>query len=368
MIRKTKTRAGKLRYGVRVHLGHGRYQWLGTFSTREKARQVEADWLLSRRAREMRTCRDFARFWLEGYAQRVKASSYDTARSSLRVFLRDFGERPLDAITHTEAERWAREQRWAVPVVVTMLNDAVEKQLLVVNPFKGLSKKGPGRRHVQPLTVSDVDRLGEIAGRLHGETMRAFILFTAYSGMRVGEVFALRWQDLDLERGRIAVRRRLYRGELDLPKSNRPRVIVLTPPARAALKGLDRSTEWIFPAKRGGQMTQSTLTYYWQGIVAAFGRSVTPHELKHFAGHYLYVTLGLPARVVAVQLAHAGPRLVEELYGHGDVGALQEIDAAFLTTDSDDPGGGASPQANGVPSKLGGMQGGVRNGPTEAAE
>ncbi len=329
MIRKTRTREGRVRYGVRVHLGGGRYEWLGTHPTREKARQVEAEWLLRRRAGEMRSCRDFARFWLEGYAKRVKASSYDTGRSSLRVFLNTFGERALDSIDPTEAERWAREQRWAVPVVVTMLNDAVEKRLLLVNPFKGLSKKGPGRRDTDPLTVADVERLAAIAGELHGQTMCSFVLFTAYSGMRVGEVFALRWEDIDFRRGRILVRRRLYRGQLDLPKSNKTREIVLTPQARSALDPLNRSSEWVFTAKRGGHMTQSTLTYYWQGIVAAFGRPVTPHELKHFAGHYLYVTLGLPARVVAVQLAHTGPRLVEELYGHGDVGALVEIDRAL---------------------------------------
>jgi integrase len=329
VIRKTKTREGRVRYGVRVHLGGGRYEWLGTHPTREKARQVEAEWLLRRRAGEMHTCREFARFWLEGYAKRVKASSYDTARSSLRVFLQTFGERALESIDPTEAERWAREQRWAVPVVVTMLNDAVDKRLLLVNPFKGLSKKGPGRRHSDPLTVADVERLAAIAGELHGQTMRSFVLFTAYSGMRVGEVFALRWEDIDYRRGRILVRRRLYRGGLDLPKSNKAREIVLIPQARDALEPLDQSSEWIFTAKRSGQMTQSTLTYYWQSIVAAFGRPVTPHELKHFAGHYLYVTLGLPARVVAVQLAHAGPRLVEELYGHGDVGALEEIEQAL---------------------------------------
>ncbi|MDP9270794.1 MAG: N-terminal phage integrase SAM-like domain-containing protein, partial [Chloroflexota bacterium] len=110
MIRKTKTREGRVRYGVRVHLGGGRYEWLGTHQTRAKARQVEAEWLLRRKAGEMRSCRDFAGFWLEGYAKRVKASSYDTARSSLRVFLSTFGERALDSIDPTEAERWAREQ------------------------------------------------------------------------------------------------------------------------------------------------------------------------------------------------------------------------------------------------------------------
>ena len=79
-------------------------------------------------------------------------------------------------------------------------------------------------------------------------------------------------------------------------------------------------------------MSQSSLAYYWRGIEGAFGRKVTPHELKHFAGHYLYVTLGLPDRVVAEQLGHRdGGKLVRELYGHGDVGALEELDRAFAS-------------------------------------
>jgi hypothetical protein len=55
---------------------------------------------------------------------------------------------------------------------------------------------------------------------------------------------------------------------------------------------------------------------------------VDPHELRHFAGHHLYVTMGQPSRVVRAQLGDT-PRMIEDLYGHGDVGALEEIDRAI---------------------------------------
>jgi hypothetical protein len=55
------------------------------------------------------------------------------------------------------------------------------------------------------------------------------------------------------------------------------------------------------------------------------------YDLRHFCGHHLYVRMGLPARVVAVQLGHNdGGRLVEQLYGHGDVGALDELRTAWM--------------------------------------
>jgi integrase len=62
--------------------------------------------------------------------------------------------------------------------------------------------------------------------------MRALVLFAAYSGMRPGELYVLEHDDIDLDEEIIDVRRRLFRGRIDLPKSNEMRRIVLTPPAR----------------------------------------------------------------------------------------------------------------------------------------
>jgi len=329
VILRRETKAGKPRYGVRVDID-GRQIWVGTFKTRGEAQRAEAHARSKGMSPVKTTCDEWVTFWLEGYADRVKASSYNTAESALSKFSRDFRGVPLGRVSRVSAEQWARQNRWRVPVVVTVLNAAVRADLITKNPFEGLSQKGPGRKHNVPLSPEEVERLANIAGNLHGPTMRAFVLFTAYSALRVGEVFALEWGDIDFDRKRIMVRRRLYQGSIDLPKSNRIREVVLTPPARDALLGLDRSTEWVFPAKNGGRMSQPGLSYYWQGITAAFGRKITPHELKHFAGYYLHVILNLPPRVVAAQLGHTdGGRLVERLYGHGDHGALEEIDRAF---------------------------------------
>lgn len=328
MILKRKTSKGKVRYGVRVDRA-GEQVWIGTFATLGEARTAEAK-ARTGAPRSRITCDVYADHWLAGYTARRKSSSADTAESALRKFKADWKGIPLAAVTRMEAENWARKNQWRVPTVVTMFNAAVDAELIPRNYFAGLSHKGRGRRDNTPLTVVEVERLAAIAQRLHGPHMRAFVVFAAYSALRVGEMFGLQWPDIDWERNRITVARRVYRGSLDLPKSNRPRLVSLTPPAREALAGLDPSTEWVFLNKHGNRLSQSALSYSWSAITAAFGRSVDPHELKHFCGHYLYVTLGLPDRVVAEQLGHSdGGKLVRELYGHGNVGALEEIDAAF---------------------------------------
>lgn len=327
-IRTWNTAKGK-RYAARVHLGEGKYKLLEARWKRSEAKDDEAQWQLSRRSPARITARAYAERYLAAYAERNKLSSYDHAAGKIRHWLKEFGGRSIAGIQREESIDWAAENRWAVKPVITLLNAAIDDGLLERNPLKGQDPKSRGRADKDPLGIDDVERLASIAEKEHGAKMRSFVLFTAYTGLRVGEVFALEWDDIDFKGSRVMVRRRLYKGTTDLPKSGKRREVVLAPMASDALLGLDRSTKWVFTAKRGGQMTQTVLTYYWQRIAAVYGEPVTPHELRHFCGYYLYVLKHMEARLVAKQLGHANGRLVEDLYGHGFHGALDEIQAAF---------------------------------------
>lgn len=329
-IRAKKSKKLGTRYSVRVHLGEGKYEVIGTYPSKAVAKEEEAKWILSKRSTGRKTGKEWADFYLEGYKEKNKDSSHDTCKSEIGRWCETFGTRTLTTITEVEAEEWARQNSWAVQAVVTMLNRAVKQKVIPSNPFSGLSSKGPGRKHNEPMKVADLDRLSAAAKKHRGVGMETFVIVAGYTGMRVGELFALQWPDIDFKCNRIAVKRRLYRGELDLPKSNKTREIVLLPEARDALLKLDRGTEWVFLGVNKTQLTQGMLSNYWQKIETTYGSPLQPHELKHFCGHHLYVTMGMPDRVVAVQLGHNdGGKLVRDLYGHGDVGALDEIERAY---------------------------------------
>src|SRR3954454_1756301 len=90
--------------------------------------------------------------------------------------------------------------------------------------------------------------------------------------MRPGEMFALRWEDVDFAAMRIHVRRRYYKGPLGPPKNGQERTIVLTPQAGGVLEALPRKSELIFTAKRGGPLTQSLLSGYWTPLAALLGK------------------------------------------------------------------------------------------------
>jgi integrase len=93
--------------------------------------------------------------------------------------------------------------------------------LLRTNPAAGL-RLGGGASRADPAQKRRALDEGQLA-RLIEETPRRWrllIRFLAQTGLRVGEVIALRWEDVDLGTRRVSVRRRLYRGRLDAPKSS----------------------------------------------------------------------------------------------------------------------------------------------------
>jgi integrase len=105
--------------------------------------------------------------------------------------------------------------RNAVAPVRILLAPAVEEGLLRSNPATGLRIAGAPRGKVRHLEAEELERLhAEMP-----EAWRLWLRLLAYTGARIGEFVALRWSDIDLGAGTLTIRRRLYRGTVDTPKS-----------------------------------------------------------------------------------------------------------------------------------------------------
>jgi len=329
-------------YVGRVYLGHGQYRWVGRFPTR-KARDdavATAKVELNRgRSGDRLTCREWVDRFLARYEREHKASSLVTMQAALKPFTAELGDRALDSISRIEAIDWSEKVAAStVPRVVTLFAAAVDAELIDRNPFRGLGRRTKGRAEQPPPSEEELTKLLEACAVHDGYApqMRALIVFAAYSGMRPGELFALEWSDIDFDAMRVDVKRRVYHGEIDLPKSNKPRRIALTPPARDALLGLLSRQDGglVFRSKRGRRLSQPTLSGYWGKVLARAGLEFDFYlATKHYAVHYLYATLGLAPRVIAEQMGWTltGVLKLLAVYGHGDVGALEELDEAFKT-------------------------------------
>jgi integrase len=281
--------------------------------------------------------------YLADYGRRNRTSSLETQRGRLRRFCEDFADRPID-IPRQEFKAWVfGEAKWRergpLPLgdrqaVVSFYNHALNEDDLPLDrsPARGLSKRHTGRVGEAPPTDDEFAQLVEACAALgddYGPKMRALVLFAAYTLMRPSELFALEWDDI--EGKLINKNQRLYRGTLDDPKTGR-KVIFLTPPARDAIAALPRDSQYVFTSKTGKRLSAGSLSGYWALVLARANLDFDFYlATKHFGVHYMWTVLDLKERAIAAQAGWKLSTVTQMLatYGHGDVGALEEVEAGF---------------------------------------
>ena len=250
----------------------------------------------------------------------------------------------------------------------TMFNWAVREEISDRNPFANLRRdRSRGRSDIQVLEEAELLILANMAVTkwgAYGIVVRAMIVVAAYTGVRLAELFGLRWMDVDLQNGVIHVRwqfaamsepmikQRLAEhrargdacivvegGLLWRPKNTMPRTIVLLPEATLVISEVPRriGSDFVFHAPCGALFSKSKHHYYWDPVRTAFMESLPPdhwlaervmslgpkgdydfHELRHFHASTLK-DAGVTDGDNALQLGHTdGGELVSKRYAHPD--------------------------------------------------
>jgi integrase len=175
------------------------------------------------------------------------------------------------------------------------------------------------------------------------------VLLALSTGLRRGEIYGLRWEDVDLARGALAVRRTLAKTgagkarvlALTAPKMAKSRRVVALPAlavevlrrhkaeqaeAQLALGRHVPPDGLIMATLEGGPIDPDTVT---KAMARLAKRAEVPplhfHDLRHTHATLL-LKAGVGVRVVAERLGHASPSMTLNVYGH--VLAGQDADAA----------------------------------------
>ena len=140
----------------------------------------------------------------------------------------------------------------------------------------------------------------------------AIFLTAAFTGLRMGELLALRWRDVDFTGQTIRVRASYYLGELTTPKSGKVRAVPMAPDVASALAQLGQREHWVgdddlvFVGVTGGYLDGSALRRRYKAALAAAGlRPLRFHDLRHTFGTRM--------------IAKADIRRVQEWMGHADI-------------------------------------------------
>jgi integrase len=162
------------------------------------------------------------------------------------------------------------------------------------------------------LTFEEAERLiAHAAG-----AWRTMIVVALHTGLRRGELLGLRWEDVDLGRGRLRVVENYVRGRFKAPKSGKPREVPLNTTVRDALRAHRHARgERVFCDSQGRPFTQGVMASQLERVCRLAGlRVIGWHVLRHsFASHL--VMRGVAIRAVQDLLGHASI-VITQRYAH----------------------------------------------------
>lgn len=302
---------------------------------------------------------EFATDWLS--CQTFDPSTREAVESRLRVhILPTLGTIELRQIRPSTVQAWLRgRQETCAPRYVrvmlanlsAILGAAVEDDLIPRNPCRSTAVRAPA---VQPTKIIPwtVEQVTAVVNA-HPERWRAAPVVAAGCGLRQGEVFGLRVEDVDLVRHRVLVRQqvKLLGGHpvIALPKGRKTREVPL--PAVVAVAITEHLRQ--HPAVDGLLFTSresklANRNFYNRHVWKPSLRSadVEPsrengmHALRHF---YASVQLeaGTSIRALADYLGHSDPGFTLRVYTHlmptSEDRAREAVDLAFDTSATTPP-------------------------------
>ena len=267
-------------------------------------------------------CDEYLRF-LEHDRQRKPTTLRDAGSIIRNHLLPAFGAWRLEDVSAEAVEKWARELgRGERP-----LSNRSKQKVIVI--FHGLMERARrvwklpsnpvadiDRPHTAPsaggIDVFSPDEVFALVRHAADEQDGTMFLTAAFTGLRQGELVALRWRNVDFPGQHIRVTASYTNGALTSPKSGKVRAVPMAPAVAEAHARLSHREHWtrdddlVFPGGAGGYLDASALLRRYKRALAAAGlRPLRFHDLRHTFG----TTMIRKADIVRVQ----------EWMGHADI-------------------------------------------------
>lgn len=219
------------------------------------------------------------------------------------------------------------------------LDKAVEWKLVAHNVCDMVKPPRIKRYEIQPLTPEQVQ---QFLAAIQGHRYEALFVLALATGMRRGELLALKWQDINMATGMLQVRRILTHMPMKLsgkggcveaePKTEKSRRSILIAPfaleklkehrARQAEEKRQAGNAWkdndlVCCSLVGGHLHSSHIVFYqFKKLLKDAGLpNIRFHDLRHSSATML-LSLGVHPKVVQEMLGHSQISMTMDIYSH----------------------------------------------------
>lgn len=268
------------------------------------------------------------RYVARAESQRRKLATRENIESETRVHLAPFFRgKALDSIGHDDVLDLLsvlegkglspKSIRNVIATLSAIFNFAMapQRKWATSNPCQGVELPAvPERTEIRFLTLAEVRALVENARPgIYERVDRAMFLAAAMTGLRKGELVALRWRDVDWTAQRVRVRQNFARGEFGTPKSRRStRSVPLADEVAGELDRLFKASRWqgegdlVFAHPVTGEVQpKANVTRRFRAALKAAGLDTSHvfHDLRHTFGTRM-AAAGVPMRTIQEWMGH----------------------------------------------------------------
>jgi integrase len=356
-------------YDERGNPIHRRYTVRGTKREAEaKLRELQAQVDQGRYVEPSKlTVNEYMRRWFETTRQRLAPSTIRRYRDyCFKHIIPALGGTPLQKLTTMQVQEFANRMlasgnqgngregsgcsaksvRDCVSLLRQALDQAIAWDMLTRNPATGVKTPKVTRRGPEILTE---EQAAKALSSVEGTYGRIPSMIAYHTGMRIGEVLALSWDNVDLEKATVTVRRSYSVVDEDGPVFKDPktragrRTVEIDGTLVKALRehrkaqaearlaaggGWRNEYNLVCTTENGGFIRPRALGHLFRRRALAVGLDVTFHGLRH-THVSLLIKAGVPINVISERVGHANPSITHNIYAHLLPGMGRDAALAF---------------------------------------
>lgn len=288
------------------------------------------------------TVEDWGARWLASVAPQLKPKTQASYRSLIASRINPaLGARELSGLRPITVAEWVAQMkedglspsriRQAYRVLSQIMDAAVDNGLIAASPCKGVRLPRMPQTEPHILTPLEASRIVRNATAPHD----LLIAVLAFAGLRIGEAFALRRSDIDVQRRRLVVDENLSEANgvlvFDTPKSHQKRTLTLAPSLvkrlAAHLDELPGGPDALLFVNLQGRplrYNQWRKAHFNPAVTAAgLSGDIAPHDLR--ASHGTWVADRYGVMTAAHRLGHSNASVTTRHYARPVAGRDSEV-------------------------------------------